>query len=142
MIILLRNIAAIVAGVILGGVANMMLVVVGPTIIPPPAGVDVTDPDAIRHSIDLFEAKHFVFPFLAHSIGTLFGALVAYLVAASYKKTIVLVIGALFLFGGIAASLMIPAPVWFIVLDLVVAYIPMAWLGGRIGDRLSGSRST
>ena len=30
----------------------------------------------------LFEPKHLVFPFLAHAVGTLVGALVAYLVAA------------------------------------------------------------
>ena len=44
--------------------------------------------------------------------------------------------GVVFLLGGIAASFMIPAPAWFIVLDLVVAYLPMAWLAGRLGARL------
>jgi hypothetical protein len=31
---------------------------------------------------------------------------------------------------------MIPAPTWFMVLDLVVAYLPMAALGILIGRRL------
>jgi hypothetical protein len=31
---------------------------------------------------------------------------------------------------------MIPAPVWFIALDLIVAYLPMAWLATVIGARL------
>jgi len=52
------------------------------------------------------------------------------------------VVGALFLAGGIAASFMIPAPTWFIVLDLVGAYIPMAWLGARIGSRLLSKSGT
>jgi hypothetical protein len=30
---------------------------------------------------------------------------------------------------------MIPAPAWFIALDLVVAYLPMAWLATRVGNR-------
>jgi hypothetical protein len=30
---------------------------------------------------------------------------------------------------------MIPAPTWFIALDLLAAYLPMAWLGIQIGDR-------
>jgi len=42
------------------------------------------------------------------------------------------VVGALGLAGGIAAARMIPAPTWFVVLDLVVAYLPMAWLGGLL----------
>lgn len=37
--------------------------------------------------------------------------------------------------GGIAAAFMIPAPAWFVVLDLAVAYLPMAWIGGKLGDR-------
>lgn len=80
--------------------------------------------------------QHFVFPFLAHAGGTLFGALVAYLVAATRRFALSHVIGALFLAGGIAAARMIPAPMWFIVLDLLVAYIPMAWLATRIGRRI------
>lgn len=52
--------------------------------------------------------------------------------------TFSLVIGFVHLLGGILAAFLIPAPVWFIVLDLFVAYIPMAWLGGKIG---SGSLS-
>lgn len=31
---------------------------------------------------------------------------------------------------------MIPAPTWFIALDLVVAYIPMAWLGLTLANRI------
>jgi hypothetical protein len=47
-----------------------------------------------------------------------------------------LTVGGLHLVGGIAAAFMIPAPAWFIVVDLVVAYLPMAWLGGRIAMAL------
>ena len=49
-----------------------------------------------------------------------------------------LVVGLMFLAGGIGAATMIPAPIWFIVLDLVVAYLPMAWLGGTLVQRVSG----
>jgi hypothetical protein len=51
--------------------------------------------------------------------------------------TFALVIGSFHLIGGIAASFMIPSPVWFIVLDLVAAYIPASFLGGLIGVRLT-----
>ena len=74
-------------------------------------------------------------PFLAHAVGTLAGALAAYLIAASHRARIAYAIGALFLCGGVAASFMIPAPAWFIALDLLAAYIPMAWLAVRIAPR-------
>ena len=52
----------------------MALVTASPLVIPPPAGVDVSDPQSLSESIHLFEPKHFVFPFLAHALGTLVGA--------------------------------------------------------------------
>ena len=134
---ILRNVFACIVGVVLGGGINMALIVLGPLVIPPPAGVDVTDPEALSNSIHLFELRHFLFPFLAHAMGALFGSLAAYLVAASYRTAFAFAVGTFFLAGGIAASFMIPAPMWFVALDLVAAYIPMAWLSTRIGNRLT-----
>ena len=59
-----------------------------------------------------------------------------YLFAGSFRPQLAYVIGAVFLCGGVAASFMIPAPAWFIALDLLVAYLPMAWLAIRIGALL------
>ena len=132
---IVRNILAIIAGFVVGSVVNMGLITVSGSIIPPPAGVDPTDMESLKASMHLFEAKHFIFPFLAHALGTLAGAFTAALLAASHKMIFALVIGAFFLIGGIAASFMIPAPIWFIVLDLVAAYIPMAWIGGKIANK-------
>ena len=69
------------------------------------------------------------------------GALVAYLVAASHRPVFAYVIGVCFLAGGIAAARMIPAPVWFVVLDLAAAYVPMAFLGTLLGRRIAGPKS-
>ncbi len=134
---LLRNILAVIAGVVLGGIVNMALVTISPALIPPPAGVDVSDPESLSQSIHLFEPRHFVMPFLAHAIGTLVGALTAFLIAATRKAAIAYGIGAFFLIGGVAAAFMIPAPWWFLVLDLGVAYLPMAWLAVWIGRRIT-----
>ena len=131
----MRNVIAVIAGIIIGGAVNSALIVLSPSIIPPPAGVDVNDADSLRSSIHLFEPRHFVMPFLAHALGTLAGALAAHVIAATHKLPIALVIGVVFLCGGVAASFMIPAPAWFIAADLLLAYIPMAWLSARIGAR-------
>jgi hypothetical protein len=114
----------------------MALITLSPSLIPLPAGVDVSDADSLKTSMHLFEPRHFVMPFLAHALGTLTGAVAAHLSAATHKTHVAYAIGALFLFGGVAASVMIPAPGWFIALDLLVAYLPMAWLGNQIGTRL------
>lgn len=132
----MRNALAVVAGFAIGSVVNMALVTLGPSLVPPPAGVDVSDADGLRRGMDLLAPRHFVMPFLAHALGTLAGALAAYRIAASHRAGLAYVIGALFLAGGVAAAAMIPAPAWFIATDLVVAYLPMAWLASRIGARM------
>ncbi len=132
---IIRNTLAVVLGLVVGSAVNMGLIMLGPMLIPPPDGVDVMDAESIAASIHLFEPKHFLFPFLAHALGTFAGALVAYLVATSYAFTFAVVIGILFLFGGILNSFAIPAPTWFVVLDIVAAYIPMAVLGILVGRK-------
>lgn len=138
---ILRNVLAVLAGLVIGGVVNMALITVSPSLIPPPAGVDVTNAESLSKGMHLFEPRHFIMPFLAHAVGTLAGALVAYLIAGSYKVQFAYVIGAVFLCGGVAASFMIPAPAWFIALDLLAAYLPMAWLGIQIGTRMKRGKT-
>lgn len=132
---MVRSIIAVVIGFVVGSAFNLGIVMVGPSIIPPPAGVDVTDAASIADSISQFEPRHFITPFLAHAVGTFAGALVALKIAASEKPTVGWIIGGLFLAGGIYASTVIPAPTWFMALDIVGAYIPMAWLAIRLANK-------
>ena len=129
---MIRNILAVIAGLVIGGLVNMALITVSSSVIPPPAGVDMTTAEGLQAGMHLLESKHFVFPFLAHALGTLAGALVAALLAASQKMKFALGIGVFFLLGGIVASFMIQEPIWLKALDIIAAYIPMAWIGGKL----------
>lgn len=131
-----RNALGMILGVIVGGVVNGGLVVIGPMIIPPPEGVDMTTVEGMTAGMQLLGPEHFISPFLAHALGTFVGALVAYFVASSHKTIAVYFVGVLYLIGGVIASTMIPAPLWFIALDLTVAYIPMAWLALQLGSSM------
>lgn len=130
--IFMKTFLAIILGLVVGSAVNMGLVMLGPAIIPPPAGADVTTVEGLKASIHLFSAKHFLFPFLAHALGTLAGAYVAARVSAVHKMRNAMIVGVFFLVGGIANSFMIPAPAWFVVIDIVVAYLPMGYVGGTL----------
>jgi hypothetical protein len=135
---IIRNILAVIAGIVVGSTVNMGLVTIGPAVIPTPEGTDVTSMEGLKASMHLFGPQNFIFPFLAHALGTLAGAWLAALIASSHKLKFALAIGVFFLIGGIVNVLMLPSPVWFTILDLVVAYIPMGWLGGKLaGDKKS-----
>jgi hypothetical protein len=124
-----RNVLAVLAGVVVGSIVNTALVNVGPMAIPLPEGADVSTMEGLRDSMKLFTPVNFVFPFLAHALGTLAGAFVAAKLAASHPMKFAIAIGVFFLLGGIAAVAMLGGPLWFIVTDLLVAYIPMGYLG-------------
>ena len=127
---ILRNILAVVAGLLIGSVLNMAIITVGPMIIPPPDGVDMSDMGRFAENLRLLKPANFLAPWLAHALGTLVGAFVAARIAASYKIEFALGIGVVFLLGGIAMVAMFGGPLWFSVVDLIGAYLPMGYLGG------------
>ena len=137
---IIRNILALVAGWVVGSVINMGLIQTGHTLIPI-EGVDPSDMEALAAVMPTLDFKYFIFPFLAHALGTLAGAIVAGLLAVSHKMKFSLGIGVLFLIGEIMVNYMLPGPTWFAVADIVLAYIPMAWIGGKIALHRKDYRS-
>jgi hypothetical protein len=134
---ILKNILAVIAGAVIGSIVNIFLVNIGPMVIAPPEGADVTTMEGLEATMHLFEPRHFIFPFLAHALGTLVGALIAAAIAANRKQTYAIVIGVFFLAGGTANVFMLPTPSWFIALDLIFAYIPVGWLGFKLYEKIS-----
>ena len=131
---ILRNILVFIAALIGGSIVNMALVSWNGPVIPLPEGADTSTMEALAESMVLFKPIHFLAPFLGHAVGTLVGAVLVALFAASHKMQLAMAVGGLFLLCGIWAVMTLPAPMWFNALDLIVSYIPMAWIGWKIGD--------
>jgi len=135
---IIKNILAVIIGWLVGSAVNMGLIQIGHTLIPI-EGVDTNDMEALAAVMPTLGFEYFIFPFLAHALGTLVGAVIAGWIAASHKMKFSLGIGGLFLIGGIMVNFMLPGPTWFAVIDIVLAYIPMAWIGGKIANNISSS---
>ena len=135
----MKAVIAVVSGVILGGIVNMALNSVSGKVIPLPPGVDPNDLESLKANMHLFEARHFIFPLLAHGMGSLVGAATAACLAPSHPMRYAIGIGLFTMLGGIAMVFMLPAPTWYIAADLIGCYLPMAWLGGKIGGTLNRS---
>ncbi len=132
---IIRNILAVIAGLIIGGALNMGIILISSSIIPPPEGADLTTMEGLKASMPLMQPRHFVMPFLAHALGTLVGAFIAATIAVNHKMKFALGVGGWFLLGGIINIFMLPSPIWFTVVDLASAYIPMAYFGGKLAAR-------
>lgn len=128
-----RPVLALLAGLLLGSAVNMGLLLLGGWLIPPPSGADATTMEGLRASLPLFRPVHFLFPFLAHALGTLAGACAAAWAAGSGRAGIAYLVGGCFFVGGVINCALLPAPFWFMAVDLLLAYFPMAWLARRLG---------
>ncbi|MFT4667986.1 MAG: hypothetical protein ACI8YQ_004848 [Polaribacter sp.] len=132
---ILRNILVLLVALFVGGAVNMGLIMLGPSVIPIPEGFDMTTMEGLKEAMPLLEPKNFIFPFLAHALGTLVGAFIVAKFAATHHMRLAVTVGLFFLLAGISMVMEIPGPTWYNLLDLVVAYVPMGWLGGRLAGR-------
>ena len=132
----LRLILAVVAGFLAGSAVNMGLLLLGGNVVPPPAGADTSTMEGLKAALPLFGPQHFLFPFLAHALGTLTGAFAAALIAPDRSSVPAWIVGALFLCGGIANIFLLGGPAWFNAVDVLLAYLPMAWLGQKLALRV------
>ncbi len=131
---IIRNILAVIAGGIFGGVINGGLISLLGGMVELPTGVDPNNIEDIKNNIHLYSTTALLAPFAAHAIGTLSGAFMTARLAVSHHMILALFIGVLFLVGGFMMVQMIPnTPTWFKLLDLLGAYLPMAFIGGKIG---------
>ncbi len=133
---ILKNILAILLGFIIGSIVNMLVINMGHSIFPI-AGIDINNLEVLSKIMPTLDFNYFIFPFLAHALGTLVGAFVAYSISDINKTTSALAIGIIFLLGGITANYLITGPIWFTITDLLLAYIPMAWIGKKIAQSVS-----
>ncbi len=132
----LKSVLAFLGALLIGAFVNMVWVQLGTFIIPPPEGADVSTPEGLAKSMSLFQAKHFITPWLAHALGTLAGSYAVSRWSTERKMLRSFLIGAIFFLGGAYMIYQLPnTPLWFKCVDLIGAYIPMAWLGNRLASR-------
>jgi hypothetical protein len=132
-----RNILAVIVGIVVGSIVNMALINLGHMFVALPPGADVSTFEAVKASMPMFGPEQFIFPFIAHAGGTLVGAFVAALIAATHKFKMAMAVGVFYLIGGAVVAALLPAPLWYDAIDILFAYIPAAWIGAK----LAGARS-
>jgi hypothetical protein len=127
-------IVGVILGAIAGGAFNMAIIKLSSMIFPLPEGATITDSEAIKTWVQSLPLPAFLLILLAHAGGALVGGFVAALIARRAHVILGAIIGGLFLLGGIANVISIPAPIWFVVADLVL-YLPAGILGAKLAPR-------
>ncbi len=137
----LRNFVGLLGGVTLGAAVNGGIIALQPYLIPLPQGVDPNQIESLAAAMADFSWHHFVMPFAAHALGTFFGAYFAVRITRQRPLFKAMAISVIFLLGGIQMVLLLPAPLWFEIVDLTLAYLPMGWLAYYIGVHHNPTRA-
>ena len=133
---MLRNIGAVIVGLIAGMVINMILVQLNMLVFPLPEGVEWTDTEAFKQAIATMPAAGWILVFAAHLGQAFVGGWTAARLGASHPMMLAMIVGVLSLAGGIANAVMLSVPTWvWIEMPL---YLVVAWLAGRIESARRG----
>lgn len=133
-----RNVAGVVLGILLGSLANMLLITLNGIFFPLPEGIEPGDQEAFKAFIATLPPTAFIIPFLAHFSQVVVGGLVASKVGTASPRTLVGIIGGLTVLGSVLTNLSIHPPAWtWIELPL---YLPVIWGTIRLAEKMRGQR--
>ena len=128
---MVKSIFAVLVGVIGGAIVIWLVEMLGHAIVPPPDGMDFMDPESIRERMKELPLLAFIMVLTAYAAGSFAGGLLASGIADKMKIRHALIAGVLLQLMGIINLILVPHPLWFTIISLLL-YLPMAYLGGRI----------
>jgi len=109
---ILRNIGAVILGLIVGMALNMGLVLLNMVFFPMPEGISMSDQAGMAAWMAELPQTAFILPVMAHMAQAFGGAWVAARIGASRPMLLAMIIGVLSLIGGVMNMLSIPGPIW------------------------------
>ncbi len=137
---MIRNIAALIAGIITAFASIYLIEMLGHTIYPPPPDLDFSDPDAIRPYIATLPIIALLFPMFGWFIGAFAGSLVANFCGDAKPYVYAAAVGGLVFAATVANLILIPHPLWFSITSLL-GIIASAWLATRVAVTGNSSRN-
>lgn len=125
----LRNVGAMIAGLVVGMIVNLALVQLNTVLFPLPDGVDLADRARMRDAIQDLPAAAWILVFVAHLGQSFVGAWVAARLGSSHWMILAMIVGIVSLGSGIANAMLLAAPAWTW-LEMPF-YLVVAWMAGR-----------
>lgn len=128
---MIRCVLAVLGGMVAGSIFNMAVVMLSWAIYPPPAGADMSDSATMGAYVQSLPVPALLLILVAHAGGAFVGGLIAARIARRSPLVLGGIVGGFFLIGGVVNALSIPAPLWFVVIDLV-SYVPCGMIGAKL----------
>ncbi len=131
---LFRNILALLAGIVAGGVAIALIQALNARLFPPPAGLDFRDQAAAAKYMGTLPVGAFLMVLLSYLIGFTLAVFLAIRLSLSSPERQGLLATMFFGAASVMNLMSLPHPMWFWIANLVVLMVA-AWLGGILGRK-------
>jgi len=129
-----RLVLGVVAGLLAMFVVITCVQFLGAQLFPPPAGLDMADPDAMAALVAQMPLAALAFVVLAWALGAFAGGWVAARISTDFPRAAALVVAAAVVAGVVMMVLSVPHPLWMTVLGLALP-LPLALAGARLARR-------
>jgi hypothetical protein len=130
-----RIFLGIVAGIIAAGVIAFGFESLGHMIYPPPAGLDLTNPEHLKAMMESVPLGSKIIVVVAWAAASFMGGLIAAWIGRSMLAAIG--VGLVLVGFGVWTMVMIPHPVWMTIAGVIALLVP-ACLGGWVATRRNG----
>jgi MFS family permease len=126
-----NRVLPVIAGLATGWLVIFVLEAVNHQIYPPPTELDFTDKAALTQFMETLPTMAFVLLLISWMIGAFVAGMVGAKVKQQNSRNTTIIIGVILAMGSIINMIMIPHPVWLMILASV-GYVPFAYFGGKL----------
>lgn len=129
---LVRRILGVIAGVVVGGLIVFCVELVGHSLFPPPAGMDLSNPDDMKQLISTLPTGALVMVLAGWLLGSLAGAWTADNIARNPIAG--WIVAGIFILLTAYNFSVIPHPTWMMAAGILIPLLS-AWIAGRLAPK-------
>ena len=127
---MIRNILAVIAGIVVGMTFNYVMVMLNTALYPMPDGVNFDDMDMLVEYFSNLPFSAYLIILVAHLGQAFLGGMVSAVISRNAVMTVAIIVGLVSMIGGIINMILLPLPNWMWIESPL--YLVAAWLAARV----------
>lgn len=133
-----RKFLSIAVGILAGAIVIALVEMICQAIYPLPQDMDISNPLEMAEYVRVIPIGALLIVLLGWALGAIVSGLIASLIMKESKGISALICGAALLAMGIVNMMLIPHPIWFWFLGVLI-FLPSAWVGFLLVDKKRSS---
>jgi len=128
---MIRNAAAFVIGIVIAFLTVQLIDMLGHMVFPPPAGLDFSDPSAVKPYLATLPVGAFLFILASSVVAAFAGTFAACHIGTTTPLNCAIVVGGIVFAKTVANFIAIPHPLWLSI-GTLAGIVVSAWFAARL----------